>query len=59
MNQLNVRGPAPAAGRVVDMQGREVWRGTVPAQGTIDLGGLPPGAYLLQVDGARLRILRQ
>jgi len=59
MDQLNVRGPAPAAGRVVDMQGREVWRGTVPAEGTIDLGGLPPGAYLLQVDGARLRILKQ
>lgn len=56
--QLNVQGPAPSEGLLMDMQGREVWRGTVPASGTMDLGGLPPGAYLLLVDAARLRILK-
>jgi PKD repeat protein len=56
---LQVQGPSSAAARVVDLQGRTVWSGTLPANGTLDIAGWAPGSYVLLVGGARLRVVRE
>ncbi len=53
---LHVRGPADAPARCVDLQGREVWRGTLSAQGSLDVSAWSAGSYILLVGNARIRV---
>lgn len=56
---LQVRGPHAAPARLLDLQGRLVWSGTLPPSGTLDLHVLNPGSYVLLVDGARLWVVKE
>jgi hypothetical protein len=54
-----VQGPSSAAARVVDLQGRTVWSGTLPANGTLDIASWAPGSYVLLVDAQRVRLVKE
>jgi hypothetical protein len=56
---LQVQGPSSAAARVVDLQGRTVWSGTLPANGTLDIASWAPGSYVLLVDAQRVRLVKE
>ncbi len=56
---LQVRGPHAAPAWLLDLQGRQVWSGTLAPSGTIDLQGLTSGSYVLVVEGARLRVVKE
>ncbi len=53
---IHLRGPASAAARLVDPQGRVVWSGVVRAQDELDVQALPAGCYVLWLAEERLRI---
>lgn len=64
--EVHFRSPFPVARvQVLDMTGREVLHGTGPRglEGSIDVGGLAPGGYILRLTGAgqvaQARIVRQ
>lgn len=53
---IHLRGPASAAARLVDPQGRVVWSGMLRAQDELDVHALPAGCYTLWLAEARVRI---
>lgn len=53
---LEVRGPTNTPARAVDLQGRVVWEGVLPAQGGLDVSTWSAGSYVLLVEHERMRV---